>query len=396
MARKPHGLLLLFEGLPETVIQSQVFARIKWIQETRLATYDVLAFAHDYEQVRQSRQRATELQEVTLGTIKIVRSLRPALPISRLINRALLGRTLSTYERQHDFIHARTDYSAAVSGPLAQKLQIPMLWDCRGDAEGEFIDRERLRIRPGIALRWRARQHRMDGQIAARTCTAASFVSDALRRRWCKSLGGKPNILLGCIADPEIFFFNPKVRAAARQELGFSDVDTVFVYSGSLAHYQGFDLVVDWFHRAREQLPSARLLVATPAPGAAREALAGLPGHAVRVISVGFGDVNRILNAADIGLLLRPSLRTNTAAFPTKFAEYGLAGLPVLMNNTVPDCADIANSAGNLISADISQAIKPPSAEERLRIMGEYRRRLTHQAMADRSREMYGALGNPN
>lgn len=392
MERKPHGLLLLFEGLPATVIHSQVFARLNWLETEGLATFDVLAFAHTGALLAKSRRRARELQDDISGKVMVERGVRPAFPGSRFLNRRRLRRVLSAKPGRYSFIHARTDYSAAVAGPLAEELRLPMIWDCRGDSEGEFIERSTDRGKGGPLVAWRSRQYRIDGEIAARFCTAASFVSTSLETIWRGRLDGKPYVVLPCLADPRIFFFDQEVRNRERSRLGFKSDEIVFVYSGSLGHYQGFDLVAEWFQRAIRRLPRARLLVLTPQVEAARDRLSTLPADAVTVISAPFKEVNAALNAADYAFLLRPASRTNTAAFPTKFAEYGLTGLPVVMSDAVPDCYAIAKAAGNLVESDADPLDIAPSTDQRLRIVTRYRSTLTHGAMADRSHALYKAI----
>lgn len=387
MARKPHGLLLLFEGLPATVIQSQVFARLAWLDANGIATFDVLAFAHSRDMFDASAARAAGLGGTTGGIVAIERSVQAAIPASRWINRLRLNRWLAAHSNRYDFIQARTDYSAAVAGPLAQSLAIPMIWDCRGDAEGEF--RERWAGRSHNALvEWRARQNLREGTIAARTCHTASFVSKPLAAKWLDALGGKPHVVIPCLADETIFHFDPTLRHAERARYGYAPDDVVFVYSGSLAPYQGFDQMAQWFSALVTRLPVARLLVVTPQQEQARARLAAFVGNAT-VVQAPFNAVNHALNAADYALMLRPESLTNTAAFPTKFAEYGLAGLKVVLSPSVPDCHEIAAAAGNFMSRDTPPSGFHASTSERPRIMHWYRAHLTHKAVADRSRSLY-------
>ena len=156
MGRKPHGLLLLFEGLPATVIQSQVLARVEWIESNAIATFDIFAFAHSRSLYQTSAERLTALPVELRQKIKLFRSFKPALPGSRKLNRGRLRNCIGSW-RAYDFIQARGDYAAAVAGPLAQAQNLPMIWDCRGDAEAEFLDRLGKQGKIGPIIRWRAR-----------------------------------------------------------------------------------------------------------------------------------------------------------------------------------------------------------------------------------------------
>ncbi|MCH8131002.1 MAG: hypothetical protein IIA30_00480 [Myxococcales bacterium] len=52
--------------------------------------------------------------------------------------------------------------------------------------------------------------------------------------------------------------------------------------------------------------------------------------------------MNAWLNATDAAIMLRRPDPLNAVAFPTKFAEYGMVGLPVLMSDAVPEAAAVA------------------------------------------------------
>lgn len=392
MAEKPRGLLLLYEGLPTTVIQSQVFARLRWLEKSGIAAFDVLSFTHSSALLAESRKRAPSLANAVSGEVAVEPSLRPALPFSLAANR----RTLRNWLRgrvAYDFLQARGDYAAAVAGPLAQASALPMLWDCRGDVEAEFLERQ------GGAPAWmrsfvqaRANACRHEGMLATRYASAACFVSTKLRDKWAEPIGQKPTAIIPCLADPTLFYFDAALRAKARAAWGFTANDIVFAYSGSLHSYQGFDETLAWFAEAARTQPQFRLLVVTPETAPALAATAGLPAGSVTVTSLPFDQVNRALNAADFGFLLRRPSATNTAAFPTKFAEYGLAGLPIVMSEAVPDCAAIARRVGNIRAPDATPLQNAASDEQRQQWAAHYQNNLTFDAYENATRILYNAL----
>ena len=51
--------------------------------------------------------------------------------------------------------------------------------------------------------------------------------------------------------------------------------------------------------------------------------------------SVEFRNVNKYLNCADIGLIIRDNSNLNKVAFPTKYSEYCLAGLYVCFSDSL-------------------------------------------------------------
>lgn len=387
MKRIPHGLFLTFEGLPATVFQSQVFARLQWLVSTGIATFDVLSLAPSRSLFNESVQRAESLRSLTSIAVTVGRSLKSAVPGSIAWNQMILNRFLAS-TRHYDFIHARTDYAAAIASRFAVDSGTPLVWDCRGDSEGEFRERWAGFSYPTV-IDWRARLIRAEGERAARSCTTASFVSRPLAQLWRDALGSKRSVVIPCVGDDRLFYFDPALRAAERARLGYASDDIVFVYSGSLNPYQGLDLLIEWFARASARLRTWQLLVLTPYVQQARAQLVACDPARLKIISAPFDRMNDVLNAADFGLMLRPECRTNRAAFPTKFAEYGLAGLRVVLTPAVPDCYAIAQAAGNLAAPTDDPCSFSSLNCDRERIAAHYRATLTHTAMSDRYRALY-------
>jgi hypothetical protein len=184
--------------------------------------------------------------------------------------------------------------------------------------------------------------------MAGLFCTSALFVTDELRSLHRRLIGPKPVEIVPCAAHEKFFFFDPGLREATRNRLGYGEQNTVYVYSGSLTAYQCFPETVALFESVHANAPTSRLLVLTPALAAARRVLAHLPADCWQVFACSLSEVNAFLNAADVGFLMRQRSRTNRVAFPTKFAEYGLTGLGVLTTDALPSVYGIADSIGNL------------------------------------------------
>ena len=51
-------------------------------------------------------------------------------------------------------------------------------------------------------------------------------------------------------------------------------------------------------------------------------------------------------------MLLRDATPVNFVAFPTKFAEYALTGLKVVMKASPPGCVEAAHRLGNFVALD--------------------------------------------
>jgi hypothetical protein len=387
-----RGAFVLFEGLLPTVIDSQVLTHVRLVRELLGIDMTVVAFACSAGVHAQSVRSLAHARQTADGDVRLFRGVRPALPGSALVNRFLLGRALGGVGPVA-FLHARGDYAAAVTGPLAENLGVPMLWDCRGDSRAELYERiGATSLVQRLPLELRAWMSLQDLKWAGGVCAAACFVSEALRDLMSGFCSGKPTWVLPCLANENEFFFDEGLRQRMRNELGFGNDDPVYVYSGSLAGYQCFEEMVSTFATALRERPNAHLIVLTPYVDAAREKIVGVPADRVLCIAVANAKVNDYLNAADFGFLLRDDTPVNHVAFPTKFAEYALAGLRVIMKNSPPSCVAEARMLGNDLALEEAGRAVPAPPAWRAKIAAAARARMGRRASIEHFAEIYQCL----
>lgn len=363
MDAKPKVLFLLFEGLAATVVESQVLANVRMLKDRGVADFEVWAFACLGVLLRSSHSRQADAEKLAQSPVRVLRGVRPLSLLAYLANVLLLAWHLFPVRHRFTHIHARTDYSAAVAGPLAKLFGLKLVWDCRGDSAAEV--EERFQECKGLmrALVWlRVRELEFYSRMAGWFASSALFVTRELLSLHRPLIGNKPAEVIPCAAHEDMFFYDPELREAMRKRLGYGDQDTVYVYSGSLTAYQCFGETVALFESAHSRAAGSRLLVLTPAVEEAKRALAHLPELAWQAHSCSLSEVNAYLNAADVGFLMRQHSRTNRVAFPTKFAEYGLTGLGVITTDALPAVHRIAASIGNLASVVDGKPVLPGMA----------------------------------
>src|SRR3569832_1723425 len=228
-----RGALVLFEGLPPTVIDSQVLAHVRLAREALSIDLAVVAVACSSALYESSQKRLAGAREASGGEVRLIRGVRPALPGSLAGNRWLLGRALSALGML-SFIHARADYAAAVCGPWGRARGVPVLWDCRGDSRAELGDR----LGASVASRYRSALLERELRIAGASCAGALYVTAQLRDIMAAYRRGQRSWILPCLAPEAEFFFNPALRDRVRGELGIASDEAVYIYSGSLVANQ--------------------------------------------------------------------------------------------------------------------------------------------------------------
>lgn len=167
---------------------------------------------------------------------------------------------------------------------------------------------------------------------------AADFIicqSDEMKRHLERKYGN--NLMIGvyrCGVDCDVFKMDKRYRDDIRAELGYSEDDVVFVYSGGMHPWQKVEDSVIFFSKFHHVNSKAKLLVLTKDQEGFNSILnkigeGGLKEF-ITIRSLGYKDVPKYLNASDVAFLLRDNHVMNAVASPTKLAEYMACGLPVI------------------------------------------------------------------
>lgn len=390
METKPNILLLLFEGLADTVIDSQVLMHASVMREMGIASFEVWAFACDDALYQRSLAKKEKAEAMSGASIRVFRGARPAAWKSVKRNAAVMRQALKEAGAQFSHVHARTEYSAVVAAHVPELSGLPLIWDCRGDAVAELDYRygHSPKFPMNLMKFLRAKVFLRRQKQAGMACDRAIFVSDPLKMRMQPLIEGKPCEVIPCGASDKLFFFDPELRRRKREELGFQDEKTIYIYVGSLAKYQQFDETVACFSRVLPGNQHAHLLVLTPQAQEARDLLERAVPGSFTVGHASIEEINGYLNAADAAFMLRENTPTNQVAVPTKFAEYCLTGLPVIMTDAVRACHGLALEYGNLIDPSASAIV--PGPERRQAIAKAYQPALSRRGQAEAYRKLYG------
>ncbi len=361
----PTGIFLLYEGLPPTIIESQVIAHVQNMKDVGVEI-KIWAFAVTPQSFAIGQSALERLRREYPGVvIRFFRGVRPALPFSETFNAALLVWHMWRLGERPVFVRARTEHATMIAAITKRIMKYCLIWDARGDAVSEFIETSRYFpwfLRCLAPLKIKAIKKRI--KMAQRHSDYAIFVSDALRDLQIGTLPIDRTLILACLADEGLFYFDQNLRDKGRNELGYSKNDVVFIYVGSTAIWQCVPETVSLMEQAMRTNPACKALIVTPSP----DKFEGLFSHEfqrrVTITSGQLRDMNRFLNAADFGVLLRNQNAINWVASPVKFGEYSLAGLPVITTGAIDQINTFSQYLGNkiteseLIDQGVEKAIK--------------------------------------
>lgn len=346
-------LFFMVEGLPKTILDSQVLEHSLRLQEHGIEM-EIWSMVLTRTKWNEGKERInTSLRNFPVQ-IRLMRGVRGAFPFSSLINRVILAIHLARSQKHFDAVHCRTEHATFIWSWLKHYYPIPLIWDCRGDTVAELLEESD----PKNGYKKLIRQLRIF--VIKRRVTRALKTADSsifISRRLMANVVGKrtaPNpVFIPCVASERRFFFSTSLRFQFREMLGWVPNDKVIVYSGSMAHYQNFTETVQLVKQWMEHDKDIFFLVLTPHVYTAREIVgdALLPSRH-RIIPAEYLQINGFLNAADFAIMTRRTNKVNEGAIPVKFSEYCLAGLPVIMNDSMPESEEIAKKLGNLIKVE--------------------------------------------
>ncbi len=161
-------------------------------------------------------------------------------------------------------------------------------------------------------------------------------------------------VIYPCLSDPDKFYYDPDLGSRVRGELKINKKVKVFVYSGGLGAWHMSEKLFAFFCEILKHESEALLLFLTKDKNAALEEISRFPdiNNKFIILSVPNNEVYKYLNAADYGFLFRENSSVNKVASPTKFAEYMLCGLPVILTEGVGDYSEytIRNNYGVIIN----------------------------------------------
>ena len=248
---------------------------------------------------------------------------------------------------------------------------MPVYWDCRGNAVSELKDSlsRKSSIVNFIGNLYLVNFDRFVVYINCKKSDGAIFVSEALFNLFSSRLKTKNYQIIPCPVSEKKFFFDSELRSKMRSELGITNDKVVYLYSGSMIAYQSLQEQYKQYELLLENTDNI-ILIATSDPDVAKAFFKNLISERLIITSVSFQEMNAYYNIADFAFLMREKKQLNFVASPTKFGEYCLTGLPVIMNDTVDQAFSISKQLGNYVS-HLDLVAKPFSDNERMKIADE-------------------------
>lgn len=163
-----------------------------------------------------------------------------------------------------------------------------------------------------------------------------------------------------------------KIQISLRQKLNWDLASIVWVFSGSTAGWQSFDMLQKIFVHYLDKYPNLCILFLSKEDKNITQ-LQSLYPQRIAQKWVTHNEVSDYLMGCDYGIMIREQSITNKVASPTKFAEYLMSGLKVISSENLGDYSDFIreHSCGFVIKENEPQdlVIERVSPEEKHRLM---------------------------
>ncbi|MBU0685070.1 MAG: glycosyltransferase [Thermoplasmatota archaeon] len=273
--------------------------------------------------------------------------------LSFLLNTALLGLFVIPLAlvRRINIVYGHNNELGALSIIMARILRVQSVVDLHGVEVDEYLEKyPNWRRHRGRTRFWKC----VEGFVL-RNADTIVCVSSAHRQEIRNRLGSdRRTYIVPCFADEAAFDPGRFTKETVRSTLGISPGEVVFVYSGLVpVRYDEFNPIFFFSHLG--DVSGKRLIVLAAFSESSKRTADQIPQsmrNKVIVVSVPRHNVPEYLSACDVGILLRRASIINHVASPTKFAEYLLCGLPVVITENLGDASSLVkkDSIGIVVS----------------------------------------------
>jgi len=175
-------------------------------------------------------------------------------------------------------------------------------------------------------------------------------VSNKLIEYWKHEFGYHSNqhVVIPCTLNKLFEEVNLSEQAImeARKSIGFDENAVIFVYSGSVAGWQSFDMLYNYISPILKSDFNYKLMFLSDMDENILKLQNQFPNQII-CQKLKVNDVPKYLLAADYGLLLREETITNKVASPVKFAEYIACGLKVIISDDLGDYSKFVETFDN-------------------------------------------------
>lgn len=249
----------------------------------------------------------------------------------------------------HLIFHARGGYSTKILSVLKRfGKKISFIYDIRGDNIAEFDYFARKNNMPDDKREKAIVRSLYEEKRLLQGASHLFCVSNILKNEIASKyrINSEKITVIPCAADSKRFGFDLDVREEMRRKLNIQN-KFVLIYPGGIGNWHSTDKVFKIAGDLIRKYLNVYIIILTSEVDKARKLAQELiPEGSYYIGSATRNEMPGYLMAADMGMLLRENHPLNKAAAPTKFAEYVISGLPVMISEYIGDYSKFIEDKG--------------------------------------------------
>ncbi len=350
---------LTFNEAPSGIFSSQVIDVIKFLNSNLKAEARLLAFISLRGFFENKRKIKKEMPNA------IVLPMYPKME-NWLKNKFLLSLFCSVYKPEK--IMARSVMATKLA-LLMRGNKCKIIYDGRGAIEAEWKE---YKVVTNQKLLNAIHTYEKDAVINS---DARIAVSNTLAKFWEETFlySNLKHVIIPCTLNNnfERIKISQETIRRKRNELGLNENDLVFVYSGTVAGWQSFDLLFSFIEPILKKNSRVKIVFFSPADAGIDKIQKLFPLQVVRK-HLSSDLVSEYLLLGDYGLLIREKSVTNKVASPVKYAEYLASGLKVIISEELGDYTQLSREKNwGIIFNEFNDSHLKPGLLEKQKISTE-------------------------
>ncbi|MCB0478136.1 MAG: hypothetical protein KDC84_08230 [Crocinitomicaceae bacterium] len=195
-------------------------------------------------------------------------------------------------------------------------------------------------------------------------------VSHSLVDYWVKKFGytKSDHIIIPCTLTQGFQDSEKEKVEELRSQIGISNKDIVFVFSGGNAGWNSLERTFSIFDQRLKNNPKYKMILLTGEAEYIKDYMNKFPDQVFR-FWVNHEDVKNYLALGDYGLMIRENKVTNNVASPVKFAEYLSLGLKPIISDNIKDYSDFVSkhNCGLIITENSNVEFNSLTEADRMR-----------------------------
>lgn len=342
MKREYYSIIFDF---PNYVVTSQVIEYLEMLQKENM-NFNLVFFLRwgtYLKRYKEINSKKREFSNKLNGKISFYPVSRKSPKITLFISYLVLFLRFRFSSATQIVLHCRGTSSAYTASLLKKTMsKIKYVYDIRGDIAAEYeYNASKKGIKQNIISKWLEKDIRVQKKIS-QNADKIICISKKLRQNIVDKYGFDEEKIeiFPCLANGDKFLFNNEVREKIRKKLKVEN-KFVLIYAGSLGPWHFCDKMFQVINNIIKNYPNIMFIVLTPDVETAKNKT--LPNYREThylIKNVDKYEVSKYLIASDLGILFREKHPLNEVAAPTKFAEYLLSGLKVMITSSLYDYSE--------------------------------------------------------